>query len=165
MYEYQFCGTQKRLPTRPKRRGGYDDLSMRPGVLIRQLHQNAYRIVSQICGHENITPVMYSVLSCLAQRPMDQTRLAKAVAIDRTNITDILDRLKKRGLIVRQVAPTDRRMRVTALTEQGVALLERVDPLAFAAHAQTLECLPAAERETFVALMVKVTQSRTSTSG
>ena len=43
---------------------------------------------------------------------MDQTRLAKAVAIDRTNITDILDRLKKRGLIVRQVVPTDRRMRV-----------------------------------------------------
>ncbi|MGB1007423.1 MAG: MarR family winged helix-turn-helix transcriptional regulator [Thalassobaculaceae bacterium] len=143
-----------------------DDLSMRPGVLIRQLHQMHTALFLKFCGHENITPVMYSVLSCLAQRgPMDQTRLAKAVAIDRTNITDILDRLKKRGLIVRQVAPTDRRMRVTALTEQGVALLERVDPLAFAAHAQTLECLPAAERERFIALMVKVTQSRTSMRG
>ena len=137
-----------------------DDLSMRPGVLIRQLHQMHTALFLRFCGHENITPVMYSVLSCLAQKgPMDQTRLAKAVAIDRTNITDILDRLKKRGLIVRQVVPTDRRMRVTTLTEQGVALLERVDPLAYAAHAQTLECLPAAERETFVALMMKVIQS------
>lgn len=134
------------------------DLSMRPGVLIRRLHQIHTGLFLEMCGHENITPVMYSVLSCLAQNgPLDQTRMAKAVAIDRTNTTDILGRLRKRGLITSQFLATDRRVRITTLTPQGHAVLERVDPLAEAAHRRTLDGLSESDREAFIALMAKLT--------
>jgi DNA-binding MarR family transcriptional regulator len=134
------------------------DLSMRPGVLIRRLHQIHTGLFLEMCGHENITPVMYSVLSCLAQNgPLDQTSMAKAVAIDRTNTTDILGRLRKRGLITSRFLATDRRVRITTLTAEGSAVLERVDPLAEVAHSRTLDGLSETERATFIALMAQLT--------
>jgi DNA-binding MarR family transcriptional regulator len=132
------------------------DLSMRPGVLIRRLHQTG--LFLEMCGHENITPVMYSVLSCLAQNgPLDQTSMAKAVGIDRTNTTDILGRLRKRGLITSRFLATDRRVRITTQTAEGRAVLERVDPLAEVAHSRTLDGLSETERATFIALMAQLT--------
>lgn len=133
------------------------DLQLRPGFLIRRLHQLHSALFSAACGHENITPVMYSVLSALAHYgPTDQTTLAKAVAIDKTNMTDILDRLKSRGLIKRRASSNDRRIRLTQLTPDGQTLLDRVNPQAEEAHHKTLEALAPEDRDAFVAMMIKI---------
>lgn len=133
------------------------DVSLRPGFLIRRLHQIHTGLFLESCGEENITPVMYSVLSCLSQHgPLDQTTLAKAVAIDKTNMTDILKRLMNRGYVVREVADTDRRMRVTSLTTAGKEVLERTDPFAREAHRKTLDALSPQDRVRFTKMMMQI---------
>ena len=118
---------------RPGWRGGA--LQRRPGFLIRRLHQIHTALFLQECGEEKITPIMYSVLSALSQSgPVDQTTLAKAVAIDKTNMADILERLRKRGLIRRRTSTKDRRVRLTGLTDEGRELLDRIDDKAERAH-------------------------------
>lgn len=136
------------------------DVSLRPGFLIRRLHQIHTGLFLEKCADANITPVMYSVLSCLSQcGPLDQTTLAKAVAIDKTNMTDILKRLTKRGYVVRQVSDSDRRMRLTTLTAAGEEVLERTDPLAREAHRMTLTALPPDDRIKFVEMMMTIVEA------
>ncbi|KZD12053.1 MarR family winged helix-turn-helix transcriptional regulator [Oceanibaculum pacificum] len=142
-------------------RGG--PLQGRPGFLIRRLHQIHTALFTQEIGEEKITPIMYSVLSALSQTgPVDQTTLARAVAIDKTNMADILERLRKRGLIRRRVAPKDRRVRLTVLTDEGRALLDRVDAKAERAHLRTVEDLPPGEQAQLVALMMRIIDAKDS---
>ncbi len=138
-------------------------LQARPGFLIRRLHQIHTAIFSEECGEERVTPIMYSVLSALAQSgPVDQTTLAASVAIDKTNMADILERLKKRGLVRRRVAPRDRRVRLATLTDEGRALLDRIDERAHRAHIRTIEDLGPAEQRQFVELMSRIVDAKSA---
>jgi DNA-binding MarR family transcriptional regulator len=138
-----------------------DPLQRRPGFLIRRLHQIHTALFAEECGEEKVTPIMYSVLSSLAQSgPVDQTTLANAVAIDKTNMTDILDRLKKRGLVRRRVAPRDRRVRLAALTDDGRDLLDRIDEKAHRAHLRTIEDLSPADQQRLMKLMGQVIDAK-----
>ena len=136
-------------------------LQGRPGFLIRRLHQIHTALFAEECGEEKITPIMYSVLSALAQSgPVDQTTLARAVAIDKTNMADILERLRKRGLIRRRVAPRDRRVRLAALTGDGQAVLDRIDEKAERAHLRTVDDLSPREQMLFLDYMMRVVTAK-----
>ncbi|MDF1749025.1 MAG: MarR family transcriptional regulator [Alphaproteobacteria bacterium] len=140
-------------------------LTSRPGVLIRRLHQIHTALFAQECGDQNITPVMYSVLSALQQTgAVDQTTLANAVAIDKTNMTDILDRLKKRGLIKRRVSTSDRRIRLTTLTDEGREMLAVLDARAKRAHERTIEVLAPQDRVKLIEMMTQIIDANTPTS-
>jgi DNA-binding MarR family transcriptional regulator len=132
-------------------------LSARPGFLIRRLHQIHVALFIEECSAENVTPVQYSVLSELRQRDgSDQTALGQAVALDRANIADVLDRLEKRGLLGRRVSPLDKRMRLVTLTPAGRALLTRLEAAAIRAHERTVEALPPVERQRFIRNMLRL---------
>ncbi|WP_320668845.1 MarR family winged helix-turn-helix transcriptional regulator [Patulibacter defluvii] len=53
-------------------------------------------------------------------RPMGE--LAGALACDNSNVTGIIDRLERRGLVERRPSPDDRRVRILALTAEGERL-------------------------------------------
>lgn len=136
-------------------------LQLRPGFLIRRLHQIHTALFNEECGQEGITPVMYSVLSVLEKSgPIDQTTLAQSVAIDKTNMADILERLRKNGLVRRRISTKDRRVRLTALTDKGTELLDRVDAKAERAHVRTLGGLSNNEQAAIMALMKKIILSQ-----
>jgi DNA-binding MarR family transcriptional regulator len=48
-----------------------------------------------------------------------QLELSRMICIDKTTLITVLDRLEQRGLIVRTVDPTDRRVRIPRLTPRG----------------------------------------------
>ncbi|RAI04490.1 MarR family transcriptional regulator [Acuticoccus sediminis] len=129
-------------------------IAERPGFLIRRLHQIHVAIFAEECHGEVITPVQYSVMSAVAEcKDADQTVLAHAVGLDRTNMAAVLDRLAKRGLIRRRVAPRDRRMKLASVTPAGEALMKRVAEAVDRAHARTVEALPEDERAAFIAAL------------
>lgn len=129
----------------------------RPGFLIRRVQQVHTALFAEETGPERITPIMYSVLSALGQDgPMDQTRLARTVAIDKTNLADLLERLRERGLVTRRVPRADRRVRLAALTEAGKALLDRMDEPVARAHARTIAALDADEQALFLEFMQRI---------
>lgn len=139
-------------------------LQARPGFLVRRVHQIHTAIFNDECGDDGVTPVMYSVLSTLAtEGPIDQTTLSHAVAIDKTNMAGILERLRKQGLIRRRTSSKDRRVRLTALTDKGLQLLDQVDDKAANAHARTLEDLSPREQDKFMRLLTKIVNAKATT--
>lgn len=62
-------------------------------------------------------------------RPLPMSALASLLVCDASNVTGIADRLEARGLVERQTAGRDRRVKALALTATGVELRERVSEL------------------------------------
>lgn len=57
--------------------------------------------------------------------PIPMRQLAKRLGCDNSYVTSLVDALEQRGLAVRQQHPTDRRIKVIVLTDQGRELTRR----------------------------------------
>lgn len=126
-------------------------LMSRPGFLIRRLYQIHVAIFLEECAAEAITPVQHGVLATLDQSgAIDQATLSRAVALDRTSVADIVTRLERRRLLKRHISPNDRRMVISELTNQGRALLSRLEAASARAHERTISALPERERALFL---------------
>jgi DNA-binding MarR family transcriptional regulator len=116
-----------------------------------------------LAGH-GISMWAYVVLNALDGGPArTQAALAQAIGADKTRIIGTLDELQRTGLISREPDPTDRRVRLLAITEAGrrvrtaaqvaiqaneervLARLSPADRQAFLRAAQVLSALPPEE--------------------
>jgi DNA-binding MarR family transcriptional regulator len=132
----------------------FADLAQRPGFLIRRLHQIHLALFAEECGGFNVTPVQFSILSAAAAKPdLEQARLAVEIGVDRATLANVLIRLEARGLLQRQAAAQDRRVKRIRLTAAGLALLQQMQRPAARAHARTIEALPAPRRAALVATL------------
>jgi MarR family transcriptional regulator, organic hydroperoxide resistance regulator len=68
--------------------------------------------------------------------PVAMSTLAESLACDASNVTGIVDKLETRGLVARQGAESDRRIKVLVLTEKGRHLRDQL-------WARTMEPPPA----------------------
>jgi MarR family transcriptional regulator, lower aerobic nicotinate degradation pathway regulator len=131
------------------------DLKEMPGHLIRRAHQLSMAIFSEECGAAlDLTSVQYAVLFSLrAAGELDSTRLAEQIAFDRSTISDVVDRLVRRGWITRVASHTDRRVKVLQLTDAGVALLRQVDPAVARVQERLLEPFSSSEQALFLRML------------
>ncbi len=132
--------------------GGESHTSLwdRPGFLVRRLHQIHVAIFLEECAADNITPVQYGLLSVLMEEgERDQATLAEEVGIDRTNVADVLERLERRGLLIRVANPRDKRMRVAQLTDKGRAFVRKNRTAMQRAQDKMLAPLSEADRHRF----------------
>jgi DNA-binding MarR family transcriptional regulator len=80
-----------------------------------------------MCADFELTPVQGHALRTLdPDRPVAMSTLADALVCDASNVTGIVDKLESRGLIARQSAGHDRRIKMLAVTEKGRQLRERL---------------------------------------
>ena len=80
-----------------------------------------------ICAELDLTPMQgHALRSIEPDRPLAMSVLADALICDASNVTGIVDKLESRGLIVRQSAENDRRIKVLAVTAKGRELRERL---------------------------------------
>lgn len=71
----------------------------------------------------------YDVLYTLKEAPeyrMRLSELAEEVLLTRSNLTRLVDRLERAGLLQRKACPNDRRGIYAVLTEEGIAMQERM---------------------------------------
>lgn len=139
-----------------------DDLYQLPGHLIRRLQQAAVSIFLAEVGEagQDLTPVQFGALVVTKQYPgLDQATLAGLIAYDRTTIGGVVDRLVQKGLILRVVSDQDRRARELRLSEAGERLLDQAMPHVERVQQIILSGLDSVEREQFLALLQKVTES------
>ncbi|HVX78991.1 MAG TPA: MarR family transcriptional regulator [Bradyrhizobium sp.] len=126
----------------------------RPGFLIRRLYQIHVALFLEECAPERMTPVQYSVLTALDQMgTIDQATLSRSVALDRTNVADVVARLEGRNLVTRRPSPEDGRKTLVSITNEGCELLDRLEPAAMRAHERTIAALPKHERIQFLKTM------------
>lgn len=82
----------------------------------------------------------FSVLEALLHKgPLTITEIQKKALLATGSMTAAVDRVERKGLIVRRTTSTDRRARVLELTAAGRKLIEK----AFAQHAEDLESIMA----------------------
>lgn len=107
----------------------------------------------EVAGRLGLTPQQArTLLAC--SPPLTMRSLANHLACDASNVTGIADRLEARGLIVRHVDPSDRRVKLLMLTNVGTELRDRLDA-AVAEASPLMTGLTAAEGRSLHALLAK----------
>jgi MarR family transcriptional regulator, temperature-dependent positive regulator of motility len=140
----------------------FTGMNDRPGSLARRYQQIAVAIFHAEVGAAgcDLTPVQYAALFELRTHAgIDQATLAGLIAFDRTTIGGVIDRLEQRGYLTRRVSETDRRARVLELTDEGRALLERVEPAVMSAQRLMLAGLDEREAAEFLRLLRKAVEA------
>lgn len=136
------------------------NLFRRPGFLVRRLHQIYVAIYLKECEQFGTTPVQTSIMQVLLNKPgLDQVALAAEIGMDRTTTSNVLTRLEKRGIIRREEAEKDRRVRLAFLTDEGSALLAEMQTALDRAHSRLIAPLPETEREAFIEHLALLVES------
>jgi MarR family transcriptional regulator, organic hydroperoxide resistance regulator len=79
---------------------------------------NRQRLVAM--GQEfDLAPQQMIALRILGGGPRKMSELAQVLFCDSSNVTGIVDRLEERGLVIREAAEGDRRVKLIVLTKQG----------------------------------------------
>ena len=106
---------------------------------------------------ETLTPGEFGLLVLVDRNAgLSQMALARALAIDRSTLVPILDRLQARGLLMRHRSPTDARTHALALTQAGEKALGRFARLVKAHEKRIASGLSSAETRTLIDLLEKV---------
>jgi DNA-binding MarR family transcriptional regulator len=135
----------------------HNDFHTMPGHLIRRAQQISVAIFIDECMAQNITPVQFACLAEVARNPgIDATRLASQIALDRSTLGTVIERLETKGLIARMTGPEDRRTKLLHLTGAGGRLLAEIQPAVVRAQEKLLGPLTASEQATFMRLLSKL---------
>ncbi len=81
-------------------------------------------------AHWDLGPSQFNVLNLLGDQPdgLSQVDLGRLLIMHRSNVTGLVDRLEKRGLVARKEVAEDRRAYRVVLTPSGQDLLNEVLP-------------------------------------
>lgn len=79
----------------------------------------------------DLSPSQFNVLNLLYGLPdgLSQTELGRQLIVHRSNVTGLVDRLEKRGLVKRRELAGDRRVYQVVLTAEGNRMMVEVLPL------------------------------------
>jgi DNA-binding MarR family transcriptional regulator len=116
---------------------------------------------AQVLKKEDLSPTQYNVLRILRGAPdgLPCGEIANRMITRDPDITRLLDRLEKRGLISRSRETKDRRTVMARITADGLKLLTRLDGPMQAAHRKQLGHL-GQERLRILAELLRVARSQ-----
>ncbi|GHA03903.1 MarR family winged helix-turn-helix transcriptional regulator [Streptomyces echinoruber] len=108
---------------------------------------------------EDLTASQGRTLNVLRRGPASMSALATTLTCDASNMTGIVGRLEKRGLVRREPSPSDRRVKNVVLTAEGERV---VDVIRGKMHHTLagLDRLSPQERATLYALLERVFTSQ-----
>lgn len=95
----------------------------------------------------DLSAPQFNLLNALHEEPREctQTALSRLLITHRSNVTGLIDRLEKRGLVRRKSNPRDRRVCLLVLTGRGRRLLEKILPEYYRAAEALWGDLPAGQ--------------------
>jgi len=78
----------------------------------------------------DLSASQFNILNLLADAPdgCGQIELSRMLIMHRSNITGLVDRLEKRGLVERRILEGDRRARRVVATDAGLAVVREILP-------------------------------------
>jgi DNA-binding MarR family transcriptional regulator len=79
--------------------------------------------VPRVAAEFELSPMQAHVLRLLEPgAPLPMRTLARKLCCDASNVTGIVDRLEERGLVRRDAAPGDRRIKMLVVTDDGATM-------------------------------------------
>lgn len=104
---------------------------------------------------EQLTAIQAKTLTVLRRGPIAMRRLAETMYCDASNITGIINRLEKRGLVRRETSAADRRVTHLVITPEGEQVTDAIRAKMHLTRAG-LERLDAEQCRTLSALLSEV---------
>lgn len=127
------------------------------GFRLRVAQIAAYRRFEGSLTRHGIAPRYLGLLGIIEHHPgQPQSRLAEAIALKRSSLVPIIDRLEADGLVERRASSADRRTKSVWLTVKGRRVVAELTARAQAQEEALGKGLTAAERQTLVGLLGRV---------
>lgn len=127
------------------------------GYNCRRAYINIMPLFQKRMEKFELRPVDFTVLSLLKANPnINQKRLSNAINVSPPNLATLLDRLEKRGLLVRQRNPLDKRSQTLVLTTEGVRMCIKAEKTASELERKATSALSDTEREQLLQLLQKL---------
>lgn len=131
-----------------------EDIYKQPGHMIRRAYQMVMAVFAEETKAFGITPVQFSAMIVIREQPgIDATRVAELIYFDRATIGSVLDRLEKRGLVLRKAGERDRRTKNLFLTPQGKALVKKIEDMSPRISARVVAPLSPADRARLMTML------------
>jgi len=108
-----------------------------------------------------LSPSQFNVLNLLHYNPagLSQADLSRQLITHRSNLTGLVDRLEKRGLVARREVAADRRAYSVVLTVAGTRLLREILPRYYEEATRVWDRLPARRAAELIADLRKVAEN------
>jgi DNA-binding MarR family transcriptional regulator len=108
-----------------------------------------------------VTDVQFNLMELLYYQAdekvgLTQADLSKMLVVNRSNVTTLIDRMEKGGLVVRVDVPGDRRYHAVQLTHKGRSVLEAVEDTYMAEVKKVMEVLTEPERKALIASLERI---------
>ena len=87
--------------------------------------------IDRVCAEFDITRGQYNVLGILRGAGKDghpRYEIAARMVEKAPDVTRLIDRLEKQGLVVRERSDEDKRHSITRISQKGLKLLDKVEP-------------------------------------
>jgi len=140
--------------------GNAVDLGMLPQLLgyqLRRAQVAVFQHFGETMGALDITPGQFGMLAVIDSNPgLSQTQLGNALGIDRSTVVAMIDRLEARGLVIRATAPNDRRSHALRLSEDGGAMLRKLEGMVRAHERHISRALSADDQRRLIQLLGRV---------
>lgn len=108
----------------------------------------------------NVTPEQWAILNRLSENSgLSQKEVAKRTFKDNANITRILDKLEKKGMVKRQMDASDRRVWKIHITDEGKSVRDQIEPLAKEILKKATKGIDAKDVDVFNATAKKMLQN------
>lgn len=127
------------------------------GFMLRRAYQRASGNLVAAIGAHDLTAAQFAVLARLYEcGPVSQNELGRRVVMEPANVRDVVQRLKRRGLLGTTAVQGDRRRLLVHLTAAGRQLIEAMLSVEQACTEQLLAPLTQPERQRLLALLRKL---------
>jgi DNA-binding MarR family transcriptional regulator len=115
--------------------------------------ENLWHASRAFFGRWDISPSQFNVLNLLEDQPdgLSQVEISRLLVMHRSNVTGLIDRLEKRGLLLRRASPADRRAWRVVLTPSARELLGEMLPDYYRLAEQVWGSLPVARTSRLLA--------------
>jgi DNA-binding MarR family transcriptional regulator len=126
--------------------------------LLHQTYKSVSRCEYGLFTTIGLTDMQHAILMTIKQvnTPVNPTYIAEQVDRNLNTVTLIIERMAKKGLIVRTRDADDQRSYEVVITEKGKEYLKRSSPKSSALIMKVLETLSAEELQTLTTLLEKI---------
>lgn len=135
-------------------------LAQSPSHLLHRAEQLAADRFTQLVGGDGVTLRQFAVLAAIAENPgLSQSDLVRATGIDRSTLADMMNRMQKRGWVLRTASLLDARALSVRLAASGSMILAAATQYARAADAAIMDSLPRTKRRPFLNTLTKLAKA------
>jgi DNA-binding MarR family transcriptional regulator len=124
-------------------------------VLVR-LSFLVHSIYADVCAKHDLSPAQAQLLCVIKDQPRGMTELSRILGLERPGLSGLVDRVQRRGLVLREGVRHDRRAVLLTPTPTGKRVVEEFYGEVSDRLRRLVAGLPAAERRQFERIGSKI---------